>query len=337
VRFFSRWPRWVLVGLGAAAIASAALVAAGASVYWQFVPFVLVAIVLLVEIPRRQVARLDGSAAQKERFESENEARRTVVQLLSGLGIVATVAITLYQTNQSRQASERTLDLTAEGQVTERLSRTVEQLSHSGRQSLTARIGGIYTLEKMGRNRQVDPQVVGDILSAYVQAEAPAPGAPPISESTDEVLACSNGVQKRPSPDIQVALRALSALRARGPLHVDLSRTDLRGVSLRNGHLRDAEMTAAVLVDADLTGADLTNADLTGADFDGACLADVGFRDASMQDASLDGAMLENARLDGSCVLGASFQAARQLTAAQLGSACRDGTGSACRRGGCGT
>jgi Pentapeptide repeats (8 copies) len=298
----------VLVGGLAALVVVVALTIAGVGLGWRLIPTALALIALLTfglaEIPRYQTHGLGDGLTPKERFESENDARRTLVQLLSGLGIVATVAITLYQTNQSRQASERTLDLTAEGQVTERLSRTVDQLSHTGNRSLTARIGAIYTLEKMGRNRQVDRQVVGDLLSAYVQTQAPAPSRPPESASTP----CAEGFQKQPSRDIDVALKALSTLRTQGPLHIDLSRTDLQGASLRDERLRDAVMTAAVFVDADLRGADFRNADLGSANLDGACLKGADLRDASLEDASFDGATLASAQLDGACAAGAFFQ-----------------------------
>jgi Pentapeptide repeats (8 copies) len=316
-RYLSRWPRRALVGgLGAAGIVAVALAIARVDLEWLLVPAALALLALLTfglsEIPRYQTRDLGDGLSSKERFESENDARRTLVQLLSGLGIVATVAITLYQTNQSRRASERTLDLTAEGQVTERLSRTVEQLSHTGSRTLTARIGAIYTLQKMGRNRQVDRQVVGDLLSAYVQSQRPAPATPPEPSST----ACTEGIQKTPSRDIDVALKALSALRARGPLHIDLSRTDLQGASLRHASLRDAVMTAAVLVDADLSGTDFGNADLSSANLAGACLVKANLRDASLQDASadnaeFDGATLIGAQLQGLCARGASFREVR--------------------------
>ena len=65
--------------------------------------------------------------------EFENSVRGTVVQVVGGLAVVLTFAATWSQLLETRDVSERTLQLTAEQQMGERFSRAIEQLGFQPR------------------------------------------------------------------------------------------------------------------------------------------------------------------------------------------------------------
>ena len=62
--------------------------------------------------------------------------------------------------------SRRSLELTEQGQVTERYTRAIEQL---GSDKLDVRIGGIYALERIARDSARDHPTVIEVLSAFIR------------------------------------------------------------------------------------------------------------------------------------------------------------------------
>jgi hypothetical protein len=76
------------------------------------------------------------------------------------------------QAREQSEASRRTLELTAQGQATDRFTRAVEQL---GASAMEVRIGGIYALERIARDSAADgdggdhPAVMA-VLAAFVRA-----------------------------------------------------------------------------------------------------------------------------------------------------------------------
>ena len=74
--------------------------------------------------------RFRGEATDKERFDIENEARKTLVQLVSGLAIVVTIALTLYQYDEWC-AADRNLELTARSQTSQRFAQALDLLGES--------------------------------------------------------------------------------------------------------------------------------------------------------------------------------------------------------------
>ncbi|MFI7648812.1 pentapeptide repeat-containing protein [Micromonospora sp. NPDC049460] len=192
------------------------------------------------------------------------------------------VAIGLYITNEAnRQTSEANREqqrLTAQGQITDRFTKAVEQLGQSSPEKVDVRLGAIYALERIMRDSADDQPAVVDILTAFVRVHSPAP--------------------KRltpPSPltiDIQAALTVLGRRDSthdnkggpKGPLRrvLDLAKTDLHSASLAGANLADANLTRADLATVNLTDAYLHGADLRGADLRGADL-----RSADLSDANL--------------------------------------------------
>lgn len=139
-------------------------------------------------------------------------------------GVVFTAAGLVY--------TSRTLRVTEEGQITDRYTKTIEQL---GSDKPEVRMGGIYALERLMTDSSRDRRTVIDVLAAYVRTHAqdrPPAGSPSL----------------RLAVDVQAAFTVIGRNR-----FADLTETV---------DLASANLTGALLTGADLRGADLTGADL---------------------------------------------------------------------------
>ena len=113
-------------------------------------------IALLIFVPQWQAGHIADDATRLER---EDNARRTLAQIIGGtVGLVI-----IYITWQRLQVAR-------EGQVTERFSRAIE---HLGNDSLDVRLGAIYALERIARDSRQDHGPIMEILTAYVREHAP--------------------------------------------------------------------------------------------------------------------------------------------------------------------
>ena len=211
--------------------------------------------VALLKIPRWQVSRVLARANAIDRFMAENEARRTLAQILLALG----GGVALY-------VAWRRVKVAHEGQITERFTKAIEQLASvdsEGNPALEVRLGGIYALERIARDSERDHWTVMEVLTAYVRKNAPWKKA---WESNCEVSAETgetpirdrqpSGEPYEPRTDIQAILtvlgrRALGETRE-GNRSLDLRVTDLRGTDLRDAHLENAYLWHAHLEGATL-------------------------------------------------------------------------------------
>jgi MFS family permease len=106
-----------------------ALVATGIATFWL--------------VPQWQSSHWPATLDAKDRLELEDKARATIGQLLGGLGLVITVAVTLYSVNQSRVAADRTLRITERTASSSRFSRAISQLgarTPQGRRAVEIRL-----------------------------------------------------------------------------------------------------------------------------------------------------------------------------------------------------
>src|SRR5215216_2897935 len=74
------------------------------------------------------------------------------------------------ETNQLN--TQRTLELTEQGQITERSTRAIQQLGDTddkGNPRLEIRLGGIYSLERISKDSPKDYSQIIDILTAYLR------------------------------------------------------------------------------------------------------------------------------------------------------------------------
>lgn len=73
-----------------------------------------------------------------------------------------TTALTL----RAVELSERTVEITEQGQVTDRYTKAIEQL---GSDKLDVRIGAIYALERVARDSPRDHPTLMEVLAAFVR------------------------------------------------------------------------------------------------------------------------------------------------------------------------
>jgi hypothetical protein len=238
------------------------------------------------------------------------------------VGALATILVGIVNYREARS-----------GQVTDRLTRAVEQLGSSNPQ---VRMGAIYALEQIAydskapliaRWRSFAAARVAALTRSrsdstanrhrsYVAYVATLLAALVRSRSHLNDREVPDGVVlKVRAPDVQAALTVLCRLPVcddhvqsdeKGKL--DLSRSDIRRASLREAHLERADLSRALLQGADLRGANLRGAVLKEANLgrvpasryrDGADLSDANLTEADLTGAVLDRAVLTDAVLDG--------------------------------------
>jgi hypothetical protein len=238
----------------------------------------------LWKIPQWQVA--DPTLTVKDRLELQDKARGTLAQIIGGMVIL----VGLYFTGRSAAAAWRNVQVTQEGQITERFTRAIEQL---GNDKLAIRLGGIYALERIARDSPTDHWPIMEVLTAYVREHAPWKDTPQS--------------EPKPAADIQAILTVLGRRRygQDEKQRLDLQDTDLRNVNLLGAHLEGAILMRAHLEDADLWGAHLQGANLLGAHLKKANLMDAHLTRAVLVGAHLEEAHLERAHLEDARLRGA--------------------------------
>jgi hypothetical protein len=210
-------------------------------------------------------------ATAAERHKAISDARTGILALLAVLGTVGGLAYTA-----------QTYRLSRRGQVADRYTKAIEQLSHS---TSDIRIGGIYALEQTARDAAEYRHTVIDVLAAYIRNRAPWP---PLTaqDSSARRLARRREDQAEPvlpGADIHVALTVLRRLvRAVGKRNLDLSDSNLAGADLIEMYFLDARLTGA-----NLTGTKLNKANMRGADLRGAKLEDAQLYKADLTDVIL--------------------------------------------------
>jgi hypothetical protein len=200
-------------------------------------------------------------------------------QGFGGMVLLVGAYLTWRQTQISRAASREELQLTREGQLTDRFTRAVEQ---QGSGDVAVRVGGIYALGRIADESVTDRASIADLLTAYVRRNAPWPpptaGPFPADIPLDELPHLTVR-----APDIQAILTVLGRRRPSPPhpalwTSLDLTRTDLRrsslpGLNLWRVRFREASLAKAWLFKADLRGVDFRKTDL---------------RDANLREATAD-------------------------------------------------
>lgn len=261
------------------------------SLFWVGIAVIL----LLWKLPRWQVARSKG-LTNENRFDRENEARKTLAQIVAGAFLLAG----LY-------SSVQTFNLSREGQITDRFTKAIEQLGaldDKGQKKREVRLGGIYALERIANDSERDHVVIMEVLTTYVREHSPRKRsdlknqetAPPgqngrVNAQVDESLI---------AVDIQAILKVLGRREVKYDLEfVNLSNTDLYRANLSEANLSDANLFGANLSRADLQLADLSRADLSDSNLSGANLFGATLGGTKFNDANLNGANLSEASLIG--------------------------------------
>jgi hypothetical protein len=221
----------------------------------------ILAVFLLWKLPKWQAAHSAG-LTDDNRFDRENEARKTLAQIIGGVVLLAG----LY-------SSVQTFDLTREGQITDRFTKAIEQLGaldNEGDPKLDVRLGGIYALERIARDSKKDHRVVMEVLTTYVREHSPREYDDQGSKKTSQPAEAPTQIDKSPiAADIQAILTVLG----RRVVKYDKEPLYLSGTDLQGADLFEANLSGARLAGANLGGANLIRANLSGANLIGANLA----------------------------------------------------------------
>lgn len=273
----------------------------------------LVAVIWLVP---EAIAPNGADITNQQQFENVDAARRTVAQIVGGLVVLIVGALTAYFTLRRVNALEDQVTLARdqmavaqEGQITERLTRAIDQLgaSESGRPTVEIRTGGIRSLERLASESPRDRRAILDILMAYLREHNPVIEGPANDNDVD---------WPRRRMDVGAVIGVLERLWPRltddgesadTPV-LDLSQTDLRRLQFSKASLAGANLREANLSRANLEGAYLGEAifgfhnfaaaaDLRGANFSGAILSRANFTGADLVESDLSGALLWETKL----------------------------------------
>jgi hypothetical protein len=225
--------------------------------------------------------------------------------LVVGLGtiavgwLVARAALRQAEIARERHAEQTKAD--QQRRITESFGKAVEHLADS---KMEARLGGIYTLERIyvleraSTESSPDYWTVMEILTAFVRERAQW-----IEGRTRWI---QGGDRQQPPADIAAVLAVIvrrpERERNREPTEgwlLNLSGTDLRGANLIGAHLEGANLHRTHLERATLFGAYLERAALYEAHFEGAVLVEAHFEGTAFQGTHLEGANLTGAHLQG--------------------------------------
>ena len=151
----------------------------------------------------------------------------------------------------------RNLQVSQEGQITERFTRAIDQL---GSDEIEIRLGGIYALERIARDSERDHWPIMEVLTAYVREHAPwrleegqTRGDDGAEEKPDEDVNAEPASTDLPAPepDIQ-AIMTVIGRRTHYWGQGETEILDLRGIDLRGADLRKANLIRANLSEANL-------------------------------------------------------------------------------------
>ena len=278
-------------------------------------------VLALWRLPLWQVAHSRG-LTYRNRFNRENEARKTVAQILGGFFVL----MGLYSSLES-------LNLSREGQITDRFTKAIEQLGAVDGKSnpkLEVRLGGIYALERISRDSERDYSVVMEILTTYVREYSPV-----MKQDGQKGNQHQPSNLQHPSVDVQAILTVLGRREIKlPPTFFDLSSTNLAGVNLSQtngliganlsgsnlsgGNLEGADLGSSNLSNSNLSGAHLRRARLMGANISGANLRAADFKGADCYAADFRSATVGDADFTSTNLTGASFGEWTDLTGAKL-------------------
>jgi hypothetical protein len=253
------------------------------------------------------------------------------------MGAFATAAILAWAGLQNaRTATRRHEEQTKadrQRRITESFSKATEQLAS---EKIEARLGGIYTLERISRESPEDYRIVMETLTAFVRERARWKEPDKIASEKlanmrddkqlkrDDVQhkdTCKHEASTRPvtlpppraissypkpATDIAAVLTVIIRRNCKNiysarmrDLMFDFRGTDLRGADLAGAHLEGADLAGAHLEEANLEGVHLEEANLDSAHLEAADLAGAHLERAYLLGAHLEGTDLVEAHFEG--------------------------------------
>jgi hypothetical protein len=272
------------------------------STKWGFLALIAAGVIIfsLWKVPEWQVrgyyGRLDAGAIskltpqeliqlQKDLITAENNARATFAQVLGGLALL----FGLYLTYRNVKIAHKNVEVAEEGKLTDRFSKAVELL---GSDKLDVRLGGIYALERIGRDSQRDSWTMVEVLTAFVRERA--------AEMIGKEHYASNVTIGTPPQDIQAAVTVIgrrSWINQESYYQiVDLTDVSLEGMQFLRSDFRKVRFAFSNFRDAFLVEGTFAEADFRAANFQVSLILGTNFSDATFDDANLCGVNLQNAK-----------------------------------------
>jgi len=242
----------------------------------------VIALLAVWLIPKRQVRGWSGAGiCGKELAELENGARTTIVQIVGGVALILTFATTWTQIADTRKATNKTLRLTESQQETDRFTRAVQELGSS---NFALRLGGIYSLDRLGQTSIDAREPVVQLMLPYLHRNHPArrrAGSRWFGEP------CFT-MRWRPKPDTQAALDAILELTS-DPAQLNLSKLDLSAVSIQGRNLSGSDLRRSSFPYVKAEHANFDRASLFGANLRGGCFSHASFLHAHLEQADTSG------------------------------------------------
>jgi len=292
------------------------LTAAGASTIY----FMLVFALWL--IPKWQVPKTSDPG---ERFDRENEARKTLSTIFGGLALLigfyftwqnlkaAQESLGIARDNlaESEKATGDNLSVATEGLTTDRYTKAIAQL---GDTKLEVRLGGIYALERIANDPKTDLHwSVMEVLITYVREHTGSSEAKqmPMPGSAIEPL----------DPEIQAILTVIGRRKLtykkgeEHPINLGSTVEGSHTLVLMAASLNRANLSGAILTRINLGRADLRDADLSGVNLEYAGISwaqanGVNLNMANLHKAYAYGANLSKAHLEHANLINTNFKRA---------------------------
>ncbi|MFI7676052.1 pentapeptide repeat-containing protein [Actinophytocola sp. NPDC049390] len=222
---------------------------------------------------------------------------------IGGMVTTVTAVGALVFTAISLEATRDQIDVAREGQITDRFTRAIDQLSAEGSSNMHRRLGGIYALERIAVDSARDQATMVEVLSAFLRSTSPRAPGKPCGETRADVAAAFAVLARRDvssDPRSQVIdLRNLCLRKVRA-VRGDVSRMSMIGSDLTGANFAEARFGLTSLSRATLSGVYLFAADMTA----GFVWAD----DADFTGAYLGYAKLGSTEFSGSTFVGANFE-----------------------------
>ena len=274
-------------------------------------------LVFFVILPHLLVRQAPPDPTAIELHKARQDIRVAGIQTLGGILLLGGLFFT-YQTIQ----------VTRDGQITERFTRAIDQL---GSEQLDVRLGGIYSLERIAKESETDHGPIMEVLTAYLRERAPWPPRTDFVALGLQAPADAAIDTIRVRTDVQAAVTVIGRRDVTKDtdrlllIAVDLRHADISGANLSGANLFAADPSGADLSQADLSQADLSQADLSAAllshaNLSGALLSEANLSGAHLSQADLSKADLSGADLAGADLSGADLSRVNGLTQTQIDS-----------------
>lgn len=240
----------------------------------------------------------------------ENEYRKTMAQIIGGTVIL----VGLYFTWQQITLTNKQLNISYEGQISERFTRAIDQL---GSEKLEVRVGGVYSLGQVGNFSKNDHLAVLQTLSSFVREHAKNKKLIPYKRPENTIIIDIKPGKKvykgnlilketpRLRADIYAALNVIKRrkeeYRKEERNTLNFGKVDIRGADLSEGHFERSifcfsNLRKVKFLKTHLENADLRYTSLHNTDFTGAYLNGTDFSYSVLHDANFNGVNLSMAK-----------------------------------------